>query len=86
MKFNIGAYIDEAGNSLKNRTGKWKDKKPIIDKKLCKKCGICWIFCPEGTIFIDKEGYFEANLDYCKGCGICASECTSGAIKMVDVK
>jgi pyruvate ferredoxin oxidoreductase delta subunit len=40
--------------------------------------------CPEGCITEDKDGFFEANLDYCKGCGICAHECWPAAIKMVN--
>jgi pyruvate ferredoxin oxidoreductase delta subunit len=86
VKFNIGAYIDKPGSSLKNKTGGWKDKKPVIDIEICKKCGVCWSLCPEGAIFKNKNGDFEVNLDYCKGCGICSFECPFKAIKMVDVK
>ncbi|MDP2268837.1 MAG: pyruvate ferredoxin oxidoreductase, partial [Deltaproteobacteria bacterium] len=42
-----------------------------------------YIFCPEGCISADGDGYFAADLNYCKGCGICSHECWPRAIKMV---
>ena len=58
--------------------------KPIWDNTKCIKCGVCYIFCPEGCIIEKEGGLFEADLDYCKGCGICAHECWPGAITMVE--
>lgn len=81
-KHNIGAVISKPGNSSENQTGGWRVLKPVRDKAKCKKCGICWQFCPENAI----NENFDANLKYCKGCGICAKECVFGAIKMVKEK
>jgi len=78
-----GAVITESGSSRNLRTGDWRSERPIMDKEKCNKCGMCYIFCPEGTIKETEEGYFEVDLYYCKGCGICAHECPQGAIKMV---
>lgn len=64
------------------KTGLWRTFKPTIISEKCKKCMICWQFCPEGAISKGKEGYPEINYDYCKGCGICAHECKPKAIKM----
>ena len=50
----------------------------------CNLCGRCYIFCPEGCISQNAEGYFEADLYYCKGCGICARECPTRVITMVE--
>ncbi|MBA4423785.1 MAG: pyruvate ferredoxin oxidoreductase, partial [Syntrophus sp. (in: bacteria)] len=50
----------------------------------CIKCGVCYIYCPEGCINEDVDGFFVANFDYCKGCGICAHECWPKAIVMVN--
>lgn len=80
MKFTIGAVIEEAGNSIKNKTADWRVKKPIVSKK-CTKCGLCATFCPEGIIEIKEMAII--NYDYCKGCGICANECPVKAISMV---
>ncbi len=47
----------------------------------CNLCGNCWFFCPE-TAMYEKDGHFQADLEYCKGCGICAAECPCGVIIM----
>jgi len=80
---NIGAIVSEPGNASQYKTGDWKSERPIFSTARCIKCGICYIFCPEGCIEPDAEGYFDANLFYCKGCGICARECWPEAITMV---
>ncbi|HQP41774.1 MAG TPA: hypothetical protein PK004_10030 [Smithella sp.] len=48
------------------------------------KCGICYVYCPEGCVQQTEDGFFQADLDYCKGCGICAHECWPRAIKMLE--
>ncbi len=78
----IGAIVTEPGNASQYRTGDWRSQRPIVDKDKCNKCILCYIFCPDGCIERDTEGYFEANLYYCKGCGICANECPRKAITM----
>ena len=80
----IGSIITEPGNASQYETGGWRTQRPIYDTNRCIKCGICYIFCPEGCIEQNAEGYFEANLFYCKGCGICAQECWTKAITMVE--
>ncbi len=81
----IGFIVTEPGNASQYRTGDWRSQRPIFDKDKCnKKCVLCYIFCPDGCIERNSEGYFEANLFYCKGCGICAEECRRKAITMVE--
>ena len=80
----IGSIITEPGNASEYKTGDWKSQRPILDKEKCIKCGLCYIFCPEGCIQPDSEGYFISDLSYCKGCGICATECPKKAITMVE--
>ena len=80
----IGSIVTEPGNASQYQTGDWRLQRPIIDKSKCNKCTLCYIFCPEGCIERDAEGYFEVNLFYCKGCGICATECPKKAITMVE--
>ncbi|MBY9008004.1 MAG: 4Fe-4S binding protein [Candidatus Lokiarchaeota archaeon] len=63
-------------------TGDWRTFQPVILEG-CNKCGICWMYCPEGVIKRKEDGSFEIDMVYCKGCGICAKECPTQKIKMI---
>ena len=82
-ELEIGSIITEPGNAIQYQTGDWKSQRPVLDKSKCNKCGLCYIFCPDGCIEQKADGYFEADLSYCKGCGICDVECPKKAIAMV---
>ena len=80
----VGSIVTEPGSASKYRTGDWRSQRPTYKFEKCIKCGLCWIFCPEGCISQNAEGCFEADMYYCKGCGICAKECPTGVITMVE--
>ena len=80
----IGCIVTEPGSSREYRTGDWRSQKPTYNFTRCIKCGMCQIYCPEGCIRQNADGFFEANLFWCKGCGICRRECPTGVISMVD--
>ena len=80
----IGLIATEPESARQYQTGTWRSQRPTYDFNKCIKCGICSIFCPEGCISQNAEGYFEADLYYCKGCGICAVECPTKVITMVE--
>jgi pyruvate ferredoxin oxidoreductase delta subunit len=80
----IGGIVTEPGNASQYQTGDWRSQKPTYDFDRCIKCGLCQLFCPEGCIEPNADGYFEADLYYCKGCGICARECWTKVITMVE--
>ena len=82
-KLRIGTIIDEPGGAVEYKTGDWKSQRPVLDKAKCNKCGLCFIYCPEGCIQPDEEGWFIADLTFCKGCAICAKECPKKAIMTV---
>ena len=85
QEVNPGCMVFTPGSSQEYHTGSWRaGRKPAWDKSKCIKCGVCYIFCPEGCISADEEGYFAGDLTYCKGCGICAHECFPEAVKMVN--
>jgi 2-oxoacid:acceptor oxidoreductase delta subunit (pyruvate/2-ketoisovalerate family) len=62
-----------------NKTGTWRNLRPVIDYEKCIYCGICWKFCPEPAIkIIDDKPVID--YDFCKGCMMCAEECPTDAI------
>ncbi len=81
MKINKGAVV-KGGTSLDYKTGNWRDTRPILNQKLCKKCDICKDVCPDDAVRVEAEVY-AVDYTYCKGCGICAFECPADAIDMV---
>ena len=54
--------------------------RPKIDTKLCEKCMLCVVFCPDGCIEVSKTGNLSIDYNRCKGCLICLRECPHGAI------
>jgi pyruvate ferredoxin oxidoreductase delta subunit len=83
-ELNLGSMVTEAGGAVEYETGDWKSRHPVVDLAKCTKCGLCFLYCPEGCIHQNKEGYFLSDLKYCKGCGICTAECPRKAITMVN--
>ena len=79
-----GIVVVEPGNADEYRTGDWKSQRPVFEYEKCNKCGLCYIYCPEGCIEPKEDGYFKANLYYCKGCGLCARECPKDVISMIE--
>ncbi|MCP4600943.1 MAG: pyruvate synthase subunit PorD [Proteobacteria bacterium] len=82
----LGGAIIEPGSAKYNRTGDWRSDRPIWNFDKCIKCGICSVFCPEGSITMRRDGIPENDLEYCKGCGICMVECYTGCIAMEEEK
>ncbi|MHC1578252.1 MAG: 4Fe-4S binding protein [Dehalococcoidia bacterium] len=78
----VGNIITEAGNAALRRTGDWRSERPVMDKRKCDKCGLCWLYCPDAAMKAVKDGYYQPDLFHCKGCGICASVCPKKAITM----
>lgn len=68
--------------STMNLTGLWRVVRPVVDRSKCRKCTICWKFCPDAAIAL-VEGVPVVDLNYCKGCGICAHECPAKCILIV---
>ena len=79
-----GAVVKEPGSAEQYSTGGWRSQRPVYDNSKCNKCGLCFIFCPEGCIRPQEDGYYKPDLFYCKGCGICAHECPKDVITMVE--
>lgn len=80
----VGSIVLEPGSAEQYNTGGWRSQRPVRDQSKCNKCGLCFLYCPEGCITEQEDGLFNANLFYCKGCGICAEECPKDVITMVE--
>ncbi len=72
------------GTTRYNKTGTWRNEKPVVDVDKCTGCGICWKFCPDMSITEDENGKAKVDYEFCKGCAICFVECPVDAIKMVE--
>jgi pyruvate ferredoxin oxidoreductase delta subunit len=83
LKITTGA-VAEPSTSQVNKTGSWRQFRPVIDQEACIGCGQCDTFCPDQAAKPVGDGdTYGIDLDYCKGCGICAKECPVDAIEMV---
>ncbi len=63
-------------------TGDWRTFRPEIDQKNCNKCGICYVYCPDGVVIFKEGAVPKIDYTYCKGCGICKVKCPKKAIEM----
>ena len=78
----------EAGHLVSKNAG-WRSIRPVLDEAACTRCLLCYMQCPDGTIYKvadeDARGGIRLAVDYdfCKGCGVCAKACRCGAISMV---
>lgn len=69
------------GQKLKKPAKKVYAKFPHLDKKKCKKCGLCVRTCRENAIFQKPGDYPIFIKDLCSACGACWIVCPHKAIK-----
>ena len=78
----------EAGHLVSKNAG-WRSMRPVLDEAACTRCLLCYMQCPDGTIYkvADENARggirLAVDCDFCKGCGVCAKACRCGAISMV---
>lgn len=56
------------------------DRKLVIDKSWCKKCGICIEFCPKKVLELNDNSVYLKNEENCILCGLCELRCPDFAI------
>jgi pyruvate ferredoxin oxidoreductase gamma subunit len=76
----IGPTIRRRGSAVLRATGNWRVARPEIDLAKCKRCFLCYLYCPEAAMRLDAENFPHVDYDHCKGCMICYEECPTDAI------
>lgn len=58
-------------------------KKLMIQRKWCKGCRVCVVFCPKNVLAVDgEEKVYAKNPEDCIYCGLCALRCPDLAIEV----
>jgi len=70
------------GEKLKKPVKKVYGEFPELDKKKCKKCGLCAKTCRENAIFQAPGEYPIFIKELCSGCGACSLICPYKAIRL----
>jgi pyruvate ferredoxin oxidoreductase gamma subunit len=77
---SAGPTIRHRGSAALRETGNWRTERPEIDLAKCKRCFLCYLYCPEAAMKLDAENFPHVDYDHCKGCMICYEECPTDAI------
>ncbi len=74
------ARISAAGNSVLRETGGWRTFRPVLRADKCNGCWLCFAYCPEGVITMNRDDKPVVDYAHCKGCQICVHECPTQAL------
>jgi pyruvate ferredoxin oxidoreductase gamma subunit len=72
--------IRHRGNAALRATGNWRMERPELDLEKCKRCFLCYLYCPDAAIRLDGDNFPHVDYEHCKGCMICYEECPTDAI------
>jgi pyruvate ferredoxin oxidoreductase gamma subunit len=72
--------IRNPANASLRLTGSWRVERPEIELGKCKRCFLCFLYCPETAIRLDADNFPHVDYEHCKGCMICYEECPTDAI------
>ena len=75
-----GPTIRHRGSAAVRATGNWRTERPVIDLAKCKRCFLCYLYCPDAAMQLDADNFPHVDYDHCKGCMICYEECPTDAI------
>lgn len=73
------SQIEEPGSARHYETGGWRDRRPVRDEERCTHCLICWLYCADDAIRVERGRVRGFDLASCKGCGLCAAVCPDKA-------
>jgi pyruvate ferredoxin oxidoreductase gamma subunit len=72
--------IRHPGSAALRATGNWRTERPEVDLEKCRRCFLCYLYCPDAAIKLDSENFPHVDYEHCKGCMICYEECPTDAI------
>jgi pyruvate ferredoxin oxidoreductase gamma subunit len=75
-----GPTIRHRGSAALRATGNWRVERPEVDLEKCKRCFLCYLYCPDAAIALDSDNFPHVDYEHCKGCMICYEECPTDAI------
>ncbi len=81
-----GGTILEPGSAQAYGTGSWRHLKPIFYEDRCVHCLFCWLYCPDGAIWVHGGKMVGFDYEHCKGCGLCEKVCPEKADAIAMVK
>ena len=76
----ISPTIRHPSSAALRDTGSWRMERPEIALEKCKRCFLCYLYCPDAAINLDSDNFPHIDYDHCKGCMICYEECPTDAI------
>ena len=62
------------------------EKTLVIEKSLCKSCGICVEYCPVKILDLDESGVYVKDSKQCISCGKCEQRCPDYAIYLQKIE
>lgn len=74
------ARINASANSVLRETDGWRTFRPLLVADKCNGCWLCFVYCPDGVISMNKDDRPVIDYDHCKGCQICVHECPTNAL------
>jgi pyruvate ferredoxin oxidoreductase gamma subunit len=78
-----GPTIRHRGSASMRATGNWRVERPELDLAKCKRCFLCYLYCPDVAIKLDDDNFPHIDYDHCKGCMICYEECPTDAVSRI---
>jgi pyruvate ferredoxin oxidoreductase gamma subunit len=76
----VGPTIRHRGSAALRETGNWRTERPEIELEKCKRCFLCYLYCPDAAVRLDQDNFPHIDYEHCKGCMICYEECPTDAI------